>query len=341
MAQPWTEEQELWVMKHAGDYSPLRLTHEFNQQFPETKRTLDAIRYKLKQLSVKAVHAEIAQSAILHVDEWRALSKEAYPYPAEKPKRAPNKKRPYKQYLIWPDTHVPNEDKPSVRAVLSMMNDVAFDGLIIIGDFLDMASISHWNKAKRLTSEGLRLKQQYAQGNALLDEICKRLPKGADMRWLDGNHEDWYYQLIEENPTLEGLLDPHDELHLRDRGFTEIRRYGHDQFTRLGKLWLMHGIYTTRYHAKKHLDEIKHNVMYGHLHDIQVYSSASVARELAFQAYCIGCLANVEPEYMRGRPNNWSHGFGVVCVFPDGKFQADVIRIINGRFIYNGTLYQG
>jgi len=185
------------------------------------------------------------------------------------------------------------------------------------------------------------LKQDYVHANALLDEICKRLPKDADMRWLDGNHEDWYFQYIEKHPELEGLLCHHDELRLKERGFNEIRRYTKDQFTHLGKLTICHGMYTGIYHAKAHADKLRVNVMYGHLHDLQTYSSSSPARKLAFMSYCIGCLADTAPTYMKGKPNNWSHGFGIVHLFPNGDFDAQVIRIVKGRFVYNGKVYRG
>ena len=56
-------------------------------------------------------------------------------------------------------------------------------------------------------------------GGSLHHEFDKRLPKGCDKRFFYGNHEDWYFQLIEEYPALEGLLEPKTELKLIERGY--------------------------------------------------------------------------------------------------------------------------
>ena len=51
------------------------------------------------------------------------------------------------------------------------MDDVAFDGFYIVGDFMNMEPISHWLKNKKKTLEGKRMKEDYIRGNALLDEF--------------------------------------------------------------------------------------------------------------------------------------------------------------------------
>ena len=44
---------------------------------------------------------------------------------------------------------------------------------------------------------------------------------------------------------------------------------------------------------------------------------------------------------LKNKPNKWTHGFAVVHFFPNGDFDVDLKRIVRGRFVYNGKLYDG
>ena len=107
-----------------------------------------------------------------------------------KERKTSNKKKNFKAYLIIADTHVPHQNDIAVKAVLNMMEDYAFDGFVVLGDYMDMAPISHWlhDKNKRKSLEGMRMKEDYTVGNMLLDEFDKRLPKKCDKRFFWGNH---------------------------------------------------------------------------------------------------------------------------------------------------------
>ena len=64
-------------------------------------------------------------------------------------KVSPNKKKPYKSYLIVADTHIPYENKEAVKSVLQLTEVLKPDGFIVLGDYMDMQPISHWNKSKK------------------------------------------------------------------------------------------------------------------------------------------------------------------------------------------------
>lgn len=247
--------------------------------------------------------------------------------------------RAFQSYIVVTDMHVPEHNMIPVKALLYMMDDIKFDGIINLGDYMDMACISHWNKQKKLTSEGMKLKEDYIVGNAVLDEFDKRLPVDADKHFMFGNHEDWYNQFIENNPMLEGMLNPKDELQLEKRGYTVYENYN-DIFS-IGRLNFTHGIYCGMHYVKKHIDELKTNVMFGHLHSQRERYASSPAKQLAISGYALGCLCDMSPDYMKGKPNKWTHGFAVVNFFEDGTFDVDLKRIVNGRFVYHGKIYDG
>lgn len=252
----------------------------------------------------------------------------------------PNAKKRFKTYLITADHHVPHFNVEVVKSVLKLMDDIRFDGFILLGDYMDMEPISHWLHESRQnkTLENKRMVQDYIEGNKLLDEFDKRLPKGCDKRYFMGNHERWYWDLIQKIPALEGLLDPSIELKLKER---EYEVYPVNDIQRIGRLSLCHGQYHSVNYVKKHIDEFKTNVLHADLHSPRMRFETSPAKEIAIAGYCIGCMCDMNPDYMKNKANKWSHGFAVLYMYENGFFDVDLKRIVKGRFIFNNKLYDG
>ena len=258
-----------------------------------------------------------------------------------KERKTSNKKKNFKAYLIIADTHVPHQNDIAVKAVLNMMEDYTFDGFVILGDYMDMTPISHWlhEKNQRKSLEGMRMKEDYTVGNMLLDEFDKRLPKKCDKRFVYGNHERFIYDFIEKYPMLDGLFDPINELHLKDRKYTVSD--GINPMIRIGRLTLTHGMYHNKHFLTKHIDEFKTNVLVGHLHTSRLRLENSPAKEVAIFGASVGCLCDLNPVYNRNKPNKTSHGFAVVYFYDNGYFDVDLKRIVKGKFVFNNKLYDG
>lgn len=148
----------------------------------------------------------------------------------------------------------------------------------------------------------------------------------------------WVQDLLEDFPQLEGLIEPESQLFLTERGY---KIYQYNDILTLGKLNITHGIYANQNTTKKHLDDLKVNIAFGHTHTLEMRLSASAAREIAFAGYNIGCLCDLNPDYMKLRPSAWSHGFAVAYLFPNGYFDVQLIRIVEGRGIFHGKVYDG
>jgi predicted phosphodiesterase len=249
-----------------------------------------------------------------------------------------NGKKNFKTYVIVGDIHVPEQDLSAVNSVLQLMNDIKFDGIINLGDYLNLSCISHWNKEKHKTLEGKRLKSDYIFGNALLDEFDKRLPKGAEKHFLKGNHEEWLDQLVEAQPALEGLFDLEAGLKLSERGY---KVYAYNEIVRFGRLCVTHGIYCGTTPARTHASKLLSNVLVGHTHSPEMCLIHSPAKEVSVVGYVNGCLCNSSPDYLKGKPSNWATGFAIMYLFPNGYFDVTLIRIVKGRYVYNGKLYDG
>ena len=73
--------------------------------------------------------------------------------------------------------------------------------------------------------------------------------------------------------------------------------------------------------------------MYGNTHQVQVYTHPSPVRELPVYAASIGCLADVNPEWQRGKPNSHDHAFATVDFDASGNFFPAIHRIIRGKLV--------
>lgn len=245
------------------------------------------------------------------------------------------------KFIAWPDTHIPQEDKRAVSCALKILQWYQPHTVIVLGDFLDCAPVSHWLKDKNKTKEGLRLKDDFAAGNKLLDRITTSSVE--HLVYLEGNHEDWIYDAIDKNPELDGLINLEVGLKFDDRrkniDLTHLR-YG--KCWNLGKLWFTHGIYTGINHARKHVESYGRSIVYGHLHDVQLHVKVSpIDIEDKHLGLSLGCLADKNPRFMENRPNNWVHCVGVGSVRSDGTFNIDPVMISNGIATYAGKTFHG
>jgi len=253
-------------------------------------------------------------------------------------KRQLKKNKQFKVGLFFPDAHIPHHNPAVCKSILKLMKDIIFDRMIIMGDFMDFGCISHWNKNRHKTLEMKRLKSDYIIANTLMDEFDKRLPKNCDKHFLKGNHDLWPDSLVEEMPALEGMVEPENMLFLKQRNY---KVYDYNTLVKFGKLYATHGMYAGANPIKKHIDDLKVNIIFAHTHTLGMRLSTSPARNIAFSGYNVGCVCNLAPEYMKKRANAWTHGFAIGYFYPNGYFDIVLIRIINGQFIFNGKLYDG
>ncbi len=243
--------------------------------------------------------------------------------------------------FVIPDVHLPNEDKKAVACALQVLRWYKPHTVVLLGDVLDLESVSHWLKDKRKASEGLRLEHEFAAGNAFLDKItphCRRLV------YITGNHERFLEDAIERNPEFDGIIDLDKNLKFAERRKkgTEIvylPKYG--DCWNLGKLWFTHGMFTGQHHASKHVLAYGRSIVYGHVHDVQSFVKVSpIDVDDKHIAISLGCLAKKNPHYMRSRPNNWTHACGPGLVRSDGTFNLDAVIISNGVASYAGRTFK-
>ncbi len=242
--------------------------------------------------------------------------------------------------IAMPDTHVKNRDKVAIKVFLQFCEWYDPDVFIIMGDFLDAEGISHW-PSDSLSPK--RFMPEILEARALLEEISRATPNTKIRIFLEGNHEDWLRQAMVSK--LPELFDGMDELGLVPdiKALLDLNRFGYDFFkmndiVKLGKSHFTHGLYIGSNHAKKHLDALKANIYYGHAHDINTAHQPSI--DGFIEAASLGCLCRLDAPFLKGKPNNWVHAFGIFEYRDEGKYSFYTPRIFNGEFSFGGRLFK-
>ena len=235
------------------------------------------------------------------------------------------------------DLHFPSHDKACLNAVCEFIKDFKPDWLILGGDQLQLDMISSYNQFKLKNLEGKRLYKDYKEFQIqVLNRIESLLPKNCKKFFMLGNHEYRIDRLIEKHPELEGLIELENHLNLKD---WTIIPYN-DTFS-IGDMYFAHGWYWNKYYAEKTLRIAQKMIFVGHAHTPQIHTAISPVYTLPKQCTGIGCLCNINPEYLENAPNAWVHQFLFWYMFSDGTFTYYTPIIINGRCIINGKVYDG
>lgn len=241
-------------------------------------------------------------------------------------------------WLIWPDCHIPFEDKRAFDLVLRVSKTLRPFGQVVIGDFADMLTVSRHPKTPR--QHRWQLKEEVEAVNKRLDQLdalgCKK------KIWTLGNHDINGQKLAMRDASVLGLydsLDPCELFHTRARGWRVLE---YQEPVKVGKVWFVHDTdYCGPDAAKQNGAMFSRSTVQGHVHSAQVRYFGDVFGEQHVSA-TLGWLGDMRmAKYMATikRRVNWMHSFGVMRVEPGGNSHVQVIPIVAGRCVVDGRLY--
>jgi len=251
-----------------------------------------------------------------------------------------------KTAVIFPDMHVPYEDKLSCDVAFQIAKSVNPDKIVQIGDFVDFYPISRYEKDPRRCS-GFNLQLELDKAY----EYLQRFSAIAPTIILEGNHEARLDKYLLKNAIgLYGL----DNISVPAFLKTNSLNVDYRKDIYLGKLFLHHGDMKVKMGSKhsassaqKTVEALGVSTMIGHVHKLGSYFKTTLGGGVQ-SGYEIGCLCNTDVEYMANP--NWQHGIAVVRYEDTGakRFYVDLVPIYGSEkgkghkkreAYYNGHVY--
>jgi hypothetical protein len=243
-------------------------------------------------------------------------------------------------HIFAPDLHFPSHDKATWRALMNFIGRNKISTFIFGGDQFDNAEISGHNIGKSIYKpEGAFKKNEIAFDKQILRPLEREL-RGAAKGWLVGNHDEWESEASEVQPELKGCLNRITNLRLRERGWKII---SNGKSTQIGKLVVCHGNTISggsNLATRKAIEIYFKSTLFGHFHSASSSSKVSpVDSSQKYMAWSSPALCNLNPAYMRDKPNAWIHGFTIIETLPNGNFNVYPIVVTRGRFAFGGVIY--
>jgi len=250
--------------------------------------------------------------------------------------------RAVRSFALLPDVHVPSHDLNVWGAVLEWIKMNQPDEVVIMGDFLELESVSMHGTSADL----VKLEDDFDAGRKALRELRRAAPK-ASFIYLEGNHETRLTRfLVGHAPQLLDSLNVPFGLDLDHHGVRWVPEY--QQPIEYGLLRILHGhqIFPRlpgKHHAMRaaelYCDVPGRVVTYGHTHRPQQFDRGMHGG--SGMAVGLGCMRTLDPRWLRGHPAGWRHGFGIGYVTNDRNATVYSVSIRHGQFVWAGKVYGG
>ena len=238
----------------------------------------------------------------------------------------------------------PTHNVEATAAAMSFVKDFKPDMVVLGGDQINFAPISHWNKGKLWANDGMKIKREMdILNNAVLGPIEEYCPK-AEKKYMIGNHDQWVYDFIDENPAIEGLIEPENYLNLKPRGWEVV---GQGEMVWLSPhCGIVHGdnVKNSTKPAYKAMEMYQCNIRQGHHHKLDSYTQYNAADAKDFKtSLVVPCLATTNAVYNKNAPNRCLNGFLFTYIWPNGYFTDYVVVMADNSFVAPGSnkIYRG
>lgn len=170
-------------------------------------------------------------------------------------------------YLLLGCVHAPGHNISMMNGITNLLIDYKdqLRGFVLMGDFLDMNTLSSHDTGRFTALPGLTLTEEYEIGEKLLGQLTEPLNESVDKIFLYGNHESRFNKYMEDMESAKRPLpSPIEGLKLAEKNFNVYTNWKDDHVT-LGKhLDIFHGQFFNVHCAKKHIDTYRGSVAFVH-----------------------------------------------------------------------------
>ncbi len=237
--------------------------------------------------------------------------------------------------IVLSDCHIPFQDKPVVRKWLDTVESMKPDGIDIIGDLIDAYSISRFDKNP---ARKANLQEELDEASVFLKSLKQVAPRGCDIRYTEGNHEDRLRKILwgkaKELAPLRNLSIP-ILLDLKSLG---IRYHNAENPYKIGDLWYVHGDVIkpdAGLSAKAVAERIGGSVLMGHSHRMGYCPTTKWSG--IQHAYECGYVADFRQLDYINVSAPWQQGWAIVD-FGRGWHDVSFVRV-HRRPNRHGTAY--
>jgi hypothetical protein len=268
-------------------------------------------------------HGVIRPKGIAGADAWEEMMPESWSEPVV-PFQLPSSIR---SLLVLSDIHVPFHEPQALRMAMEWGIAHKPDAVLLNGDTLDFYAISDHEKDPRK----VRWHEELEAGRTLLRMVRKAFPN-VPVYFKEGNHEyRMERHLMKHAPVLIGMSEFELPTLMR-MGEVGVEYIRNKRLIYAGELTIGHGdewrgsggVNPGRWAGLK----AKESILIGHFHRTSEHIDRTI-RGSVRGYWSMGCLCELQPAYLPY--NDWSHGFALVHLSPDGSFEVDNKKIIKGK----------
>jgi hypothetical protein len=261
--------------------------------------------------------------------------------------------------VVVSDHHAPRHDKNLHKLFLEWLMENQPEKGVILGDLIDLSEISRHPRDPEWATETQKCVD--AAGQIILD--YRTASPSTVWEYLDGNHEERlrraiidrigdFYGLrpaqVEELPDLPPIHSPLHLLRLDELGvnYTPANGSYDHHYTKLSPyLTARHGWNARKgsgASAHATLDHLGHSVFIGHTHrqGMVEQTKHGVNGDLAtIMAAEIGCMCLIPGGLGYAVAPDWQNGFATATIWPDGKFNPELAKYVDGNLLYADQRY--
>jgi predicted phosphodiesterase len=243
----------------------------------------------------------------------------------------------YERTAFISDLHCPFQDKTAVSVVCKAVRDYKPNLLVLGGDGLDFYSISDHDKEPGRCDF---LQDEFDSAAPTWQEIDEAAG-GADVLWVDGNHEYRMTRALHRNPGLFKLRSL--ELPIAAALPKRWQYFANQTMFNIGPLSMLHGDVRGRGNSVKHagfgmLSKLRRACLFGHLHRFQTYYETGSDGTVR-AGFANGHLCDVTQARYITFPD-WQSGFSTIDYdWSVGVFSVTPHLIVRNNLRWGGVTY--
>lgn len=222
----------------------------------------------------------------------------------------------YKTVVVAGDFHFPYHDPYAVSLFLKFVSWLQPHTIVLNGDIIDFYSLSKYDKDPRRL---LSLQDEIDTAVLFLRLLRKICPK-SKIYFIEGNHEERLRRWLSRHPEV-SCLRALTITQLLELNSLKIQYVPYEQYLMPSTQYILHHGTITRsqssYTARANVDSWCMSGINNHTHRMGTYYKSALGMKVKW--FENGCLCSLHPEYVKGPPVNWQHGFCVVNIFPQAN----------------------